>query len=113
MAFGRKLGKTVIVVSDSPGFYVNRILAPYVNEAGKLLDDGVAIDALDKALVEFGFPVGPITLIDEVGLDIAGKSGKIMYQALGERLTPARSLTAVLEAGTPRAQGEEGVLRIR
>ncbi|HKS07848.1 MAG TPA: fatty acid oxidation complex subunit alpha FadJ [Gemmatimonadaceae bacterium] len=108
VSFGRKLGKTVIVVNDSPGFYVNRILSPYINEAGRLLDEGVAIDAVDKALVDFGFPVGPITLIDEVGLDIAGKSGKIMFEALGDRLSPARSLTAVLEAGRLGRKGRKG-----
>jgi 3-hydroxyacyl-CoA dehydrogenase/enoyl-CoA hydratase/3-hydroxybutyryl-CoA epimerase len=108
VAFGRKLGKTVIVVNDSPGFFVNRILAPYVNEAGKMLDEGAAIDAVDRALVDFGFPVGPITLIDEVGLDIAGKSGKIMYEALGERLAPSASLTAVLAAGRLGRKGKKG-----
>jgi 3-hydroxyacyl-CoA dehydrogenase/enoyl-CoA hydratase/3-hydroxybutyryl-CoA epimerase len=108
VSFGRKLGKTVIIVNDSPGFYVNRILAPYINEAGLMLDEGVAIDAVDKAMVEFGFPVGPITLIDEVGLDIAGKSGKIMAEAFGARLTPSRSLTAVLEAGRLGRKGKNG-----
>jgi 3-hydroxyacyl-CoA dehydrogenase/enoyl-CoA hydratase/3-hydroxybutyryl-CoA epimerase len=108
VAFGRKLGKTVIVVRDSPGFYVNRMLAPYVNEAGRLLDEGVAIDVVDGALVDFGFPVGPITLIDEVGLDIAGKSGALMYAALGERLHPAKSLSAVLEAGRFGRKGGKG-----
>jgi 3-hydroxyacyl-CoA dehydrogenase/enoyl-CoA hydratase/3-hydroxybutyryl-CoA epimerase len=108
VSFGRKLGKTVIIVNDSPGFYVNRILAPYINEAGLMLDEGVAIDAVDKAMVDFGFPVGPITLIDEVGLDIAGKSGKIMAEAFGARLTPSRSLTAVLEAGRLGRKGKNG-----
>jgi 3-hydroxyacyl-CoA dehydrogenase/enoyl-CoA hydratase/3-hydroxybutyryl-CoA epimerase len=108
VAFGRRLGKTVIVVNDSPGFYVNRILAPYVNEAGRLLDEGVAIDALDEALTKFGFPVGPITLIDEVGLDIAGKSGAIMHEAFGERLAPAQSLRAVLDAGRLGRKGRKG-----
>jgi 3-hydroxyacyl-CoA dehydrogenase/enoyl-CoA hydratase/3-hydroxybutyryl-CoA epimerase len=108
VAFGRRLGKTVIIVNDSPGFYVNRILSPYINEAGRMLDEGVAIDAVDEALVKFGFPVGPITLIDEVGLDIAGKSGAIMYEALGERLAPARSLRAVLDAGRLGRKGRKG-----
>jgi 3-hydroxyacyl-CoA dehydrogenase/enoyl-CoA hydratase/3-hydroxybutyryl-CoA epimerase len=108
VSFGRKLGKTVIIVNDSPGFYVNRILAPYINEAGLMLDEGVAIDAIDKAMVDFGFPVGPITLIDEVGLDIAGKSGKIMAEAFGARLTPSRSLTAVLEVGRLGRKGKNG-----
>jgi 3-hydroxyacyl-CoA dehydrogenase / enoyl-CoA hydratase / 3-hydroxybutyryl-CoA epimerase len=108
VAYGKKLGKTVIVVRDSPGFYANRILAPYVNEAGLLLDEGVAIDAVDKALVEFGFPVGPITLIDEVGLDIAGKSSAVMLGAFGDRMVPAASLAKVIEAGRTGRKGGKG-----
>ncbi len=99
VAYGKKLGKTVIVVRDGPGFYVNRILTPYINEAGRLLDQGVAIDAIDKALLEFGFPVGPITLVDEVGLDVGAKAGKIMHEAFGERFAPPASMQAVVAAG--------------
>ncbi len=87
--FGRKQGKTVIVVQDGAGFYVNRILAPYINEAGYLINEGVAIDAIDQALAQFGFPVGPFTLLDEVGIDVVSKVGPILYQAFGERMKPA------------------------
>lgn len=111
VAYGKKLGKTVIVVQDAPGFYANRILAPYVNEAGLLLDEGVAVDAIDKALVEFGFPVGPLTLIDEVGLDIAGKSSAVMIGAFGDRMIPARSLAKVIEAGRTGRKGGKGFYR--
>src|SRR5215831_4243635 len=69
VAYGKRLGKTVIVVNDGPGFYTTRTLSAYMSEAGHLLDEGAAIDAIDKALVDFGFPVGPITLLDEVGID--------------------------------------------
>lgn len=106
--FGRKIGKTVIIVNDAPGFYVNRILAPYVNEAGLLLDEGVAVDAIDKAMSQFGFPVGPINLIDEVGLDIAGKSGAIMAEAFGGRMTPSVALQKVLGAGRLGRKGKSG-----
>ena len=99
VAYGKKLGKTVIVVRDGPGFYVNRILTPYINEAGRLLDQGVAIDAIDKALTDFGFPVGPITLVDEVGLDVGSKAGKIMHEAFGERFAPPASMQAVVASG--------------
>ena len=108
VGYGKTLGKTVIVVNDAPGFFANRILAPYINEAGMLLDEGVAIDAVDRALVEFGFPVGPITLIDEVGLDIAGKSGAIMLEAFGNRMAPSQSLTRVVAAGRTGRKGKKG-----
>ncbi|MBK5189039.1 MAG: fatty acid oxidation complex subunit alpha FadJ, partial [Gemmatimonadaceae bacterium] len=111
VAYGKKLGKTVIVVRDAPGFYANRILAPYVNEAGLLLDEGVAVDAIDRALVEFGFPVGPLTLIDEVGLDIAGKSSAVMLGAFGDRMVPAVSLARVIEAGRTGRKGGSGFYR--
>jgi len=67
---GLKQGKTCIVVQDGPGFYVNRILAPYINECMLMIDEGVDFAKIDKALLRRGFPVGPITLVDEVGLDI-------------------------------------------
>jgi len=111
VGYGKTLGKTVIVVNDGPGFFANRILAPYINEAGILLDEGVAIDAIDRALVEFGFPVGPITLIDEVGLDIAGKSGAIMLEAFGTRMAPSQSLTRVVAAGRTGRKGKKGFYR--
>jgi 3-hydroxyacyl-CoA dehydrogenase/enoyl-CoA hydratase/3-hydroxybutyryl-CoA epimerase len=87
---------------------VNRILAPYINEAGRLLDVGVAIDAIDGAMLDFGFPVGPITLLDEVGLDIAGKSGLIFHDAFGDRLAPSKPLRAVVEAGRLGRKGKSG-----
>lgn len=86
--FGKQQGKTVIVVKDGAGFYVNRILAPYMNEAGNLIVEGVAVDRIDKALVNAGFPVGPMTLLDEVGIDVATKVAPILQQAFGDRMTP-------------------------
>jgi 3-hydroxyacyl-CoA dehydrogenase/enoyl-CoA hydratase/3-hydroxybutyryl-CoA epimerase len=108
VSYGRALGKTVIVVNDGPGFYANRILAPYINEAGKMLDQGAAIDAVDQALVAFGFPVGPITLIDEVGLDVAGKAGNIVADAFGARMSPSVSLQKVVSAGRYGRKGKKG-----
>ena len=108
VAYGKKLGKTVIVVNDGPGFYVNRILTPYMNEAGRLLDQGASIDAIDNALLDFGFPVGPITLIDEVGLDVGSKAGKIMYEAFGERFAPPSSMQAVVAAGRLGRKARKG-----
>ncbi|MEL7290978.1 MAG: fatty acid oxidation complex subunit alpha FadJ [Pseudomonadota bacterium] len=83
--FARKQGKTPIVVKDCAGFYVNRILAPYMNEAAQVLMSGEPIEQLDTALLNFGFPVGPITLLDEVGVDIGAKIMPILVAELGER----------------------------
>ena len=108
VAYGKKLGKTVIVVRDGPGFYVNRILTPYINEAGRLLDQGAAVDSIDNALLDFGFPVGPITLVDEVGLDVGSKAGKIMYEAFGERFAPPSSMQAVVASGRFGRKAKKG-----
>jgi len=99
VAFGRRLGKTVIVVKDSPGFWVNRILAPYMNEAAHLLLQGVAMEEIDRLMAQWGFPVGPITLLDEVGLDIAAKAAGVLHAAFGERLAPPPALDALVKAG--------------
>ncbi len=99
VAFGRRMGKTPIVVQDSPGFWINRILTPYMNEAGQLLAAGVAIEEIDRLMVQFGFPVGPITLLDEVGMDVAEKVAGVMYDAFGERFTPSPAFAGIVKAG--------------
>ncbi len=105
--FGRKLGKTVIVVRDFPGFWVNRILTPYLNEAGRLFAEGTPIEVIDRVMTRFGFPVGPIALIDEVGLDVASKAGKVMHEAFGERLLPSDVIAKMLADGrTGRKSGK-------
>jgi 3-hydroxyacyl-CoA dehydrogenase/enoyl-CoA hydratase/3-hydroxybutyryl-CoA epimerase len=96
--FGRRMGKTVIVVADRPGFWVNRILSPYLNEAGHLLQEGVPIELMDRTITEFGFPVGPVALLDEVGLDVGQKAGSVMHEAFGERMKPAPTLSRMLGA---------------
>jgi 3-hydroxyacyl-CoA dehydrogenase / enoyl-CoA hydratase / 3-hydroxybutyryl-CoA epimerase len=99
VAFGRRMGKTVIVVADKPGFFINRILAPYMNEAGRLLAEGVRIEAIDGAMTRWGFPVGPVALLDEVGLDVAVKAGAVMMDAFGERLAPAIRMDLLVKEG--------------
>ncbi len=94
--FGRKLGKTVIVVRDHPGFWVNRILTPYMNEAGYILAEGVPMEVIDRVMTRFGFPVGPITLLDEVGLDVGAKAAKVMHAAFGDRLRPSELIGKML-----------------
>ncbi|MBT8399000.1 MAG: fatty acid oxidation complex subunit alpha FadJ, partial [Rhodothermia bacterium] len=83
---GKRQGKTVIVVSDGPGFFVNRILAPYLNEASRLLVEGVSIEEVDAAMRAFGFPIGPFELMDEVGLDVGAKVVPVLEEAFGDRI---------------------------
>ena len=85
---GKKQGKTVIVVNDGVGFYTTRILGPMMNEAAFILAEGVRIEDIDGALMDFGFPVGPITLLDEVGIDVGEKVGQITHAAFGDRMKP-------------------------
>lgn len=93
----KKQGKTPIVVRDKAGFYVNRILAPYINEAIRLLTEGERVEQIDSALVKFGFPVGPIQLLDEVGIDTGTKIIPILEAAYGERFsTPANVISSIL-----------------
>lgn len=94
---GKKQGKTPIVVNDGAGFYVNRILAPYMNEAGAILSSGAPVENIDKALVKAGFPVGPITLLDEVGIDVATKVAPILEEAFGERMSPPELFSKLMD----------------
>ncbi len=105
---GRKQGKTVIVVNDGPGFYTSRIIAPYMNEASQLLVEGADISELDRALVEFGFPVGPINLLDEVGIDVAAKVAKFLHESFGDRLAAPESFQKVIQDGRTGRKGNKG-----
>ncbi len=108
VAYGKTLGKTVIVVNDGPGFYTTRTLSAYMNEAGRLLDEGASIDAIDAALVDFGFPVGPMTLLDEVGIDVGGKVGLVLSEAFGPRMSASDAMRRVVAAGRTGRKGGKG-----
>ncbi|MCL2899503.1 fatty acid oxidation complex subunit alpha FadJ [Brenneria tiliae] len=111
LALARKQGKTAIVVADSAGFYVNRILTPYVNEAAYCLLEGEPVESIDYALVRFGFPVGPLTLLDEVGIDVATKIVPVLGQAFGERFIPPPTFDAVLKDGRKGRKNGKGFYR--
>ena len=99
VSVGKRQGKTVIVVNDGPGFYTSRILAPAMNEAAEILLEGVAVEEIDGALTAFGMPVGPLTLLDEVGVDVGQKVGKSLHEAFGERMAPPKALERLLADG--------------
>lgn len=96
---GRAMGKAVIVVGDGPGFYTTRVLGAMMQEAFHLFDEGASIESIDRAMTAFGFPVGPLALADEVGIDVGAHISEIMQQAFGEEVAPAEIITRLVAAG--------------
>jgi len=94
--FVRQIDKLPLPVKDSPGFLVNRVLGPYINQALRMVDEGVAPETLDAAVAAFGMPMGPIELADTVGLDICLAVGK---ELAGEGAEPPRKLAELVAAG--------------
>lgn len=109
VAVGKRQGKTVIVVRDGVGFYTSRILAPYMNEAAWLLTEGIAIEAIDRALVAWGFPVGPLALLDEVGIDVAAHVGPILMEAFGARMRPPPAMERLVADGRKGRKNGRGL----
>jgi len=107
-AFALGLGKVPVVVGDGPGFLVNRILGPYLNEAGFLLGDGASIRQIDAQAKQFGMPMGPLRLIDEVGIDISAHAGAALHEGLGDRLTPSPVLVALAKTDRLGKKGGRG-----
>jgi 3-hydroxyacyl-CoA dehydrogenase/enoyl-CoA hydratase/3-hydroxybutyryl-CoA epimerase len=105
-ALAKTLGKTPIVVKDSPGFLVNRILAPYLAEAVRLVQEGARIEDVDGAMKEFGMPVGPVALLDDVGLDVCVKAAEVLVAAFPERMKPANQASLVAEGRLGRKSGK-------
>ncbi|MFN8389136.1 MAG: 3-hydroxyacyl-CoA dehydrogenase NAD-binding domain-containing protein [Bdellovibrionota bacterium] len=85
-ALASRIGKSPIVVEDVPGFLVNRILTPYLTESAILLSQGVSVEEIDRQAKAFGMPMGPLRLLDEVGLDVAAKVAKIIEKGYGDRM---------------------------
>lgn len=98
-ALAVKIGKYPVVVNEVPGFLVNRILTPYLVEAGHALQDGYFIEAIDRAAVQFGMPMGPLRLLDEIGLDIAEHVVDILRKAYGARLVGPGYVTKLVSLG--------------
>ncbi len=99
VGLARKLGKTPVVVKDSPGFVVNRVLMPYLREALHLLEEGYTVPDIDEAMRRFGMPMGPFEVVDEVGLDVAYKVAGVLSKAFPERMQPSPALEKMIAAG--------------
>ncbi len=108
ISFSRKLGKTVIVTADKPGFLVNRLLLPYLNEAALLMEEGISSEALDRIAVEFGMPMGPVELVDQVGIDVGYKVAHILQDAFGERMKVAAVLETAYQKKLLGKKGGKG-----
>ena len=98
--FSEGLRKLPVVVQECPGFLVNRLLMPYLNEATKALGEGAATGAeIDQAVVAWGMPMGPFTLMDMLGLDVCAHVGEYLYSEYGERMSPAPLFEKLVAAG--------------
>jgi 3-hydroxyacyl-CoA dehydrogenase/enoyl-CoA hydratase/3-hydroxybutyryl-CoA epimerase len=97
--FAQKIGKLPVVVRDSPGFLVNRILLPYLIEAGDLFAQGASADDVDAAMLDFGMPMGPLRLADEVGLDVAEDVARTLAAAFPGRMHIPQVIVRMLQAG--------------
>ena len=106
-----KLAKTPVVVKDSAGFVVNRILGAYLTEAGHLLQEGMEVETLDRTMSRFGMPMGPARLLDEIGLDVAAHVTETLQSAFGDRFAPAPVMAAVLDTGVTGKKGGRGFYR--
>lgn len=97
VALAKEAGKTPIVVGDCAGFLVNRILLPYINEAVRMFEEGADFERIDSLILDFGMPMGPFTLADEVGLDVGYKVAKVLEEAYGERMKVSSILDRVYQ----------------
>jgi 3-hydroxyacyl-CoA dehydrogenase/enoyl-CoA hydratase/3-hydroxybutyryl-CoA epimerase len=105
----KKMGKLPVVVKDGPGFLVNRLLLPYLIEAAWLLEDGMSVEKVDKIYKKhFGMPMGPFTLMDEIGIDVGVKVSKIFHETLGERIMIAPSMKKLGESGRLGKKNKKG-----
>lgn len=99
IAFVRRIGKLPVVVRDSPGFLVNRILMPYLVEAARIFEEGGDPEAIDQAMLDFGMPMGPLRLLDEVGLDVARHVAQTLAAAFPDRMKVPTIVSKLLELG--------------
>ncbi len=108
VALTKEIGKVPVVVRDRPGFLVNRLLMAYLAEVLELLEEGAEIGRLDRALEEFGMPMGPVRLLDQVGLDIASRVAEVLGKAFGRGVPAGAILDRLAAAGRLGVKGSRG-----
>ena len=113
VAFVQRIGKLPVVVRDHPGFLVNRILLPYLLEAVRLFEAGAEVRALDESMLGFGMPMGPLRLLDEVGLDVASDVAQTLCAAFPERMQMPVFLRQLLEADIKGRKAGKGFYEYR
>jgi 3-hydroxyacyl-CoA dehydrogenase / enoyl-CoA hydratase / 3-hydroxybutyryl-CoA epimerase len=99
LRFVQQIGKLPVIVKDSPGFLVNRILMPYLVEAGNLFEAGASVTDLDEAMLDFGMPMGPMRLLDEVGIDVALHVAHTLAASYPDRMKVPARMSKMVEAG--------------
>ncbi len=106
---GLRQDKTVIVVKDGPGFYTTRILAPFINEALLLLEEGASIQQIDRTMKQFGFPVGPVALLDEVGIDVGAHVAGVLNDTFEQRgAKTSKKAAQLMEEGYKGRKNNKG-----
>jgi 3-hydroxyacyl-CoA dehydrogenase/enoyl-CoA hydratase/3-hydroxybutyryl-CoA epimerase len=98
-AWTAAIGKTPLIIKDSPGFVVNRVLIPYLNEAVLLVSEGLDIERVDQAMHKFGMPMGPLEVLDHVGLDVAQLIARVARPVFGDRLGPQAGFELLVSRG--------------
>ena len=107
----KRIGKMPIVVGDGPGFLVNRLLFPHLNEALELLLEGVAIEDIDQAATQFGMPLGPLAMYDLIGIDVSFSAGRVMWEAFPDRIGVSPVLPRFLKRGRLGRKAGRGFYR--
>ena len=108
----KAIGKSPIVVHDGPGFLVNRLLLPYLNEALELISARAPIKSIERASKDFGMPMGPLALYDMVGLDTSFYAGRVMWEAFPDRIAASPILPALVKAGRLGQKIGRGLLHL-